>query len=96
VPNLLKQVEIIQPKVIVTLGAIPARAFLGSKTGITRLRGNWMNYRGIPVMPTLHPAYLLRNPPAKKDCWEDLKQVIAMLNGQLAPPPGEAASPALF
>jgi len=90
-PNLLQQVEIIAPKVIVTLGAVPARAFLKEKLGITRLRGSWRWHQGIPVMPTLHPAYLLRNPPAKKDCWEDLKQVIAFMNGEfeLNPPVGD-------
>ncbi|NUN95463.1 MAG: uracil-DNA glycosylase [Candidatus Omnitrophica bacterium] len=91
-PNLIRQIEIIQPKVIVTLGAIPAKALLKDSTGITRLRGNWRAFKGIPVMPTLHPAYLLRNPPAKKDCWEDLKRVIAFLNGELdlsAPKAGE-------
>jgi len=90
-PNLLEQVEIVAPRVIVTLGGVPARGFLGNKTGITRLRGTWLSHRGIPVMPTLHPAYLLRNPAAKKDSWEDLKQVIAFLNGEIDPrPEGEA------
>ncbi len=89
-PNLIRQIEIIAPRIIVTLGATPAKALLNDSTGITRLRGNWRAFQGIPVMPTLHPAYLLRNPPAKKDCWEDLKLVIAFLNGELDLP----ASPA--
>ena len=93
VPNLHRQIEIIEPKLIVTLGAVPARGFLREKTGITKLRGNWRWFGEIPVMPTLHPAYLLRNPPAKKDCWEDLKKAIAYLNGELdLERPGGAAS----
>jgi len=95
-PNLLKQIGIVKPKVIVTLGAVPARALLNQRTGITRLRGAWLSFDGIPVMPTLHPAYLLRNPAAKKDAWEDLKQVIAFLNGELAPPVQGGRSPSLF
>jgi len=95
-PNLLKQIEIIEPKIIVTLGAVPAKGFLKEKTGVTRLRGNWRSFKGIPVLPTLHPAYLLRNPPAKKDCWEDLKQVIAFLNGELEPPLPAGQNPQLF
>lgn len=81
-PNLERQIDIIQPRVIVTLGATPARALLNDNTGITKLRGNWREYRGFRLMPTLHPAYLLRNPPAKKDFWEDMKLVIAFLNGE--------------
>jgi DNA polymerase len=95
-PNLLKQIEIVHPKVIVTLGAVPAKGFLNQRLGITRLRGNWLSYQGIPVMPTLHPAYLLRNPAAKKDCWEDLKQVIAFLNGELEPTITGEVPPSLF
>ena len=95
-PNLLKQIEIVQPKVIVTLGAIPAKGLLKQRLGITKLRGNWLSYQGIPVMPTLHPAYLLRNPNAKKDCWEDLKQVIAFLNGELDPTITGEVPPSLF
>ena len=87
VPNLIKQIEVIQPKVIVLLGATPVKGLLKNKTGITKLRGNWLSFQGIPVMPTFHPAFLLRNPPAKKDVWEDLKQVIAFLNGETDPLP---------
>jgi len=59
-PFLVRQIEAIRPRVIVTLGAPAARTLLGTKTGITRLRGTWQSFRGIPVMPTYHPAYLLR------------------------------------
>lgn len=84
-PNLIEQVRIVDPKVIVCLGATAVKGLLKEPTGITKLRGNWRRFEGIPVMPTLHPAYLLRNPPAKKDAWEDLKLVIAFLNGEIQP-----------
>lgn len=84
-PNLIEQVRIVDPKVIVCLGATAVKGLLKESIGITKLRGNWRKFEGIPVMPTLHPAYLLRNPPAKKDAWEDLKLVIAFLNGEIQP-----------
>jgi len=77
IPFLRRQIELISPKVIVLLGAVPLKHLMG-KTGITRLHGNWMDYRGIKVMPTFHPAYLLRTPTAKKDAWSDLKKVMAV------------------
>jgi len=80
-PYLLRQIELIQPKVIVLLGAVPLKYILGL-TGITRIRGNWKEFKGIKVMPTLHPAYLLRNPPAKKDAWDDLQKVMAVFGKQ--------------
>ncbi len=78
-PYLIRQLELIKPKVIVTLGQTPQLALTGVKQGITKLRGSWLDWRGIPVMPTFHPAYLLRNPPAKKPFWEDLKEVMRRL-----------------
>jgi uracil-DNA glycosylase len=87
VPNLIKQIEVIEPKVIVLLGATPVKGLLKSKIGITKLRGQWQVFHDIPVMPTFHPAFLLRNPPAKKEVWEDLKQVIAFLNDEIDPVP---------
>ena len=78
IPFLKRQIELVQPKAIVLLGAVPVKYLMG-KTGITRLRGNWMEYEGIKVMPTYHPAYLLRNPAAKADVWKDLQQVMAYL-----------------
>ncbi|MDD5729182.1 MAG: uracil-DNA glycosylase [Victivallales bacterium] len=74
-PYLRRQIELIAPKVIVLLGAVPLK-FLLNKTGIMRQRGNWNLYNGIKVMPTFHPAYLLRNPAAKRDTWNDLQQVM--------------------
>jgi len=74
-PYLYRQIELIAPKVILLLGAVPLK-FLLKRTGIMRLRGNWLEFRGIPVMPTLHPAYLLRNPSIKRDVLSDLQKVM--------------------
>jgi uracil-DNA glycosylase len=79
VPYLYRQLELINPKVIITLGQPAQLATTGIDLGITKLRGQWQTWRGFPLMPTLHPAYLLRNPPAKKDFWEDLKSVMEFL-----------------
>ena len=75
-PFLIKQLEIIQPKIIITLGKFAAQTLLKDTTPITRLRGKWQSYRGIKLMPTLHPAYLLRNPKEKRLVWEDIKAVL--------------------
>ena len=82
-PFLVRQIEIIQPKVIVGLGATAVEGLLGNMTtGITRLRGNWQSYRGVPIMPTFHPSYLLRNQSwaVKRQVWEDMMQVMERLN----------------
>ncbi len=79
VPYLHEQLNLIQPQVIVALGATAVQGLLGTTGGITRLRGNWRLYRGIAVMPTFHPAYLLRNPKAKREVWEDLQAVLRHL-----------------
>lgn len=76
-PYLKRQIELIKPKVIVTLGAVPLK-YLLNQTGVTRMRGKWMEYNGIKAMPTFHPAYLLRNPDAKALVWKDLQQVMAV------------------
>jgi len=78
-PFLAQQLRIIQPKVICVLGAVAAKALLGPHVAITKVRGQVWDYEGIPVIPTFHPAYLLRNPPAKKFAWEDLKRVKQLL-----------------
>jgi uracil-DNA glycosylase family 4 len=79
-PYLVEQLELIEPKVIVALGATAVEGLLGVSGGITRLRGNWRLYGGrIAVMPTFHPAYLLRTPEAKRDVWNDLKEVLKHL-----------------
>ena len=85
-PYLLRQIELIQPKVIVTLGNFSSKMLLDTKTGITALRGKFHEYafakqdsHAPVVMPTYHPAYLLRNPNAKRDVWEDMQQVMTYL-----------------
>ncbi|MGD0015950.1 MAG: uracil-DNA glycosylase [Verrucomicrobiia bacterium] len=83
-PYLLSQIELIKPKVIVVLGATAMKALLDIQLGITKIRGNWYTFRDIPIMPTFHPAYLLRNPPAKKEVWQDMQAVLAKL-GREAP-----------
>ncbi len=85
-PFLRAQLRSIGPEVVVALGKFAAQTLLRDNTPITRLRGQWRTYEGMRLMPTFHPAYLLRNPPEKKPCWEDLKAVMAVL-GQAAPPP---------
>jgi DNA polymerase len=74
-PFLKKQIELIQPEIIVALGKFAVQTLLQSKIPITRLRGQWHTYQGIKLMPTFHPAYLLRNPGDKKLVWEDIKKV---------------------
>lgn len=83
-PYLNRQIDIIRPKVIVLLGAVPLKYLLGL-AGITRIRGTWYEYRDIKVMPTLHPAYLLRNPSAKKEAWDDLQKVMKFFGKKPAP-----------
>lgn len=80
-PYIIEQIEIIRPRVIVALGGTAVEGLLGVATGITRLRGNWQEFRGIPVMPTFHPSYLLRNQAIseKRRVWEDMLQVMERL-----------------
>jgi DNA polymerase len=82
-PFLLRQIEIIQPEIIVTLGNPSTQFLLNSKEGITKLRGKEASFRGIPVIPTYHPSYVLRNggdsSPLKKDVWADIKKVMMKL-----------------
>jgi uracil-DNA glycosylase family 4 len=78
-PFLEAQIRAIRPKVLVGLGKFGAQWLLKSAEPISRVRGRFGSYEGIAVMPTYHPAYLLRNPAAKKDVWEDMKQVLALL-----------------
>ena len=78
-PFLFEQIAIIRPHVIVALGSPAAQALLGRTAGITKIRGTFGEYQGIRVMPTFHPAYLLRNPAAKRPVWEDMKQVMSFL-----------------
>lgn len=74
------QLAAIKPQMIVTLGRFAAQTLLQTKDPIGRLRGHWREYQGVPLMPTFHPAYLLRNPASKRDVWEDMKQVMNRMN----------------
>jgi DNA polymerase len=75
-PFLRRQIELIRPEIIVALGKFAVQTLLQSKVPITKLRGQWHSYHGIKLMPTFHPAYLLRNPGDKRLVWEDIKKVI--------------------
>ena len=78
-PFLKGQLAAVKPEAIVTLGKFAAQALLRDETPISRMRGNWREYEGIPVMPTFHPAYLLRSPQEKGKVWEDLQEVMKKL-----------------
>jgi DNA polymerase len=80
IPYLHEQIDLIRPKVLVALGGTAMEGLL-NKTGITKLRGNWHAYRGIPLMSTYHPSYLLRNQSLheKRKVWEDMLQVMEKL-----------------
>ncbi|MFL6245682.1 MAG: uracil-DNA glycosylase [Thermoanaerobaculia bacterium] len=78
-PFLRRQIALIQPKVIVTLGKFGLQALTNRAYSISAVRGQWLDYEGIKLMPTFHPAYLLRTPSAKKDVWADMKKVMAEL-----------------
>ena len=78
-PFLFRQIDVIQPKVIVTLGKFAAQCLLRSEEPISRLRGRLFDYRGAKLIPTFHPAYLLRNPSSKREVWEDMKLVKKLL-----------------
>jgi uracil-DNA glycosylase family 4 len=78
-PYIRRQVEIIQPRVIVTLGRFALQSLTEKAYAISAVRGQWLKYNGIKVMPTYHPAYLLRTPAAKKEVWADMKKVMSEL-----------------
>jgi uracil-DNA glycosylase len=82
-PFLMRQIDSIHPKVIVCLGATAAKTILNTTRGISQFRGQWLDWRGHKLMATYHPAYLLRNPPAKADVWKDLQKVMAELGLEL-------------
>ena len=83
-PFLKKQIDLVRPQIIIALGKFAVQTLLQTKAPITKLRGNWHSYHGIKLMPTFHPAYLLRNPGDKKLVWEDIKKVIKEMNGENA------------
>jgi DNA polymerase len=78
-PFLARQLALIGPEVVVALGKFAAQTLLRTKTPITQLRGRWFDYRGVKLMPTFHPAYLLRNPAEKRMVWQDIQQVMRVL-----------------
>ena len=82
-PFLLREIAAAQPEVIVVLGNTAMKNLLETRDGITRVRGIFQDYKGIKVMPTFHPAYLLRDPSKKRETWEDLKKVRATLDNSL-------------
>ncbi|MFZ0658680.1 MAG: uracil-DNA glycosylase [Candidatus Binataceae bacterium] len=86
-PFMMRQIELVKPRVIVGLGTFAVQAVLKVKTPISRLRGNWHDVRGVRMMPTFHPAYLLRNPGEKRAVWQDVQQVLKELG---RPVPGRA------
>jgi uracil-DNA glycosylase family 4 len=81
-PYLFRQIDVIKPRVIVPLGKFAAQSLLKTMDPITRLRGRQFDYRGAALIPTFHPAYLLRNPSAKREVWEDMKKVRAILQSE--------------
>jgi uracil-DNA glycosylase len=80
-PYLFRQIAIIEPRVVVALGKFAAQSLLRTTEPITKLRGRVFEFRGASLIPTFHPAYLLRNPPAKREVWEDMKKVRDLLAG---------------
>jgi uracil-DNA glycosylase family 4 len=79
-PFLERQLKVIRPEIICALGTFAAQTLLKTETPISRLRGNFFDWMGIRVLPTYHPAYLLRNPEKKRDVWEDMKKLMRALN----------------
>jgi DNA polymerase len=79
-PFLVRQLKTIRPRVICALGATAAQALLNTNEPITKLRGRLHLYQGIPLVPTYHPAFILRNPTRKRDVWEDIQQVQKIIN----------------
>jgi len=86
IPYLHEQIDLIQPKVLVALGATAVEGLLGKTIGITKLRGQWRSYRNIPLMPTYHPAYLLRNQALseKRRVWEDMLAVMEKIDAPIS------------
>lgn len=78
-PFLFQQIALVQPRVVVALGKFAAQSLLRTTEPITKLRGRVFEFRGASLIPTFHPAYLLRNPPAKREVWEDMKKVRDLL-----------------
>lgn len=81
-PYLHRELIVVRPRVIIAFGNTPTRALLNTKRPISQLRGEFHDYRGMPLMPTFNPAYLLRDPTKKREVWEDMKKVRAQLLAQ--------------
>ncbi len=90
-PFLIRQIDLVRPRAIVGLGTFAVQSLLKVKTPISRLRGIWHEVHGVQMMPTFHPAYLLRNPSEKRRVWEDIQQVMKLLG--IAPPGRGGRSP---
>jgi DNA polymerase len=84
-PYLIQQLSLIQPKVICALGCHAAQTLLRTTESTGKLRGQWHNYQDIPLRVTYHPAYLLRSPNEKRKTWEDIQEVMKVLNGEVHP-----------
>ncbi len=82
-PYLERQIDILRPEFLCLLGRVAVQYLLGTTLSMSKLRGKWQRYRGIPTIATYHPAYLLRNPAAKKDSWEDLKLLMTAMGLQV-------------
>lgn len=80
IPHLIRQIRLIQPEFICALGTFAAQTLLGTDKPISKIRGSFHDYRGIRVMPTYHPSYLLRNPEKKRDVWDDIKKLMKELD----------------
>jgi DNA polymerase len=85
---MLRQVLAIAPRAVVALGTFAAQTLLGTKAPISKLRGAFHDYHGIPLMPTFHPAFLLRSPEMKRQVWEDMQKVMRLLGKE--PPPASS------
>ncbi len=95
-PYLVRQLELVRPKVICALGGHAAKTLLKTDAPTGKLRGKWHFYHGIPLRVTFHPAYLLRTPADKRKTWEDIQEVMKVLNGEVVPGAATAAEPSLF
>jgi DNA polymerase len=84
-----RQLELVKPRFICALGATAAQNLLGTSLGIGRLRGSFQDYRGIPVMCTFHPAFLLRTPERKRDVWDDMKKLLQRMGRAIPVQPGK-------
>ena len=83
-PHLLRQIGLIQPRLILAMGRFASQALLGTDATIASLRGRVHQYAGVPLIVTYHPAYLLRNPNAKKDVWDDMKMMMEAMGKPVA------------